>query len=176
MNLEQMSKDELLAELRRLLEREQNAEKAHDRVVHDLRVHQVELELQNRSLREAQDALEESRNRFEELYDFAPVAYFTLDDKGRVLEANLTGATMVGTDRAKIIGKPLLTLVKMPDQADFWQHLRRCGQERKAVVSELRFSTARRDLRHIQAVSVPVFDASGTPTAFRTSFTDSATP
>jgi PAS domain-containing protein len=80
-----------------------------------LRVHQVELELQNRQLREVQSTLEATKARFEDLYDFAPVAYFTFDPKGLVLEANLTATTLVGRDRGLILGRPFPALVGMPD-------------------------------------------------------------
>ncbi len=170
--LEAMSREELVAELRTLSEKEKNESDEKDRIVHDLRVHQVELELQNRQLREAQSALEESRARFEELYDFAPIAYYTLDTRGCVLEVNLTGATMVGRDRASILGMPFNALISVQDPAAFWQHLRRCSEERKPVVTELQFVVDGGVERSVQAISVPVRDASGRPTAFRTSFTD----
>lgn len=75
------------------------------RLLHDLQVHQAELEAQNDELRRAQQALEESRNRYAELYDFAPIGYLALDDRGTVAQINLTGAAMLGAERAKIQGK-----------------------------------------------------------------------
>jgi ribonuclease HII len=60
----------------------------HERLVHDLQVHQVELEAQNQALREAQSQLEESRNRYIDLYDFAPIAYCTFDREAVVRELN----------------------------------------------------------------------------------------
>jgi PAS domain S-box-containing protein len=172
MNLDHLTRQELVDQLTALIKKENERAQDKDRVLHDLHVHQVELELQNRNLREAQSALEASRARFEELYDFAPVAYFTLDAHGQVLEANLTGATMVGGDRAKIIGTPFLALVKMDDPAAFWRHLRRCNTEAKPVVTDLRLSVEGRGQRDVQVASAPVFDPAGRPIAFRSAFTD----
>ncbi len=56
------------------------------RLVHELQTHQIELEMQNEELRKAQIELEESRNRYSDLYDFAPISYFTFDKNGLILE------------------------------------------------------------------------------------------
>jgi PAS domain-containing protein len=69
-------------------------------LVHELRVHQVELKMQNDELRRIQAELEKARDRYLHLYDFAPTAYFTVDEKGAVAEANLTAATLLD-DRAR---------------------------------------------------------------------------
>lgn len=171
MTPKEMSREELARALAQLQEKEKEKEK--ERLLHhDLQVHQIELELQNRELREAQSALEASRARFVELYDFAPVAYYTFDARGLVQEVNLTGATMVRRERARIVGVPFLALVKMPSPEAFWAHLRRCADERSPIVSEMRFAIERDQLRDVQVVSAPVFDPAGRPIAFRTSFTD----
>ena len=72
-------------------------------LIHELRVHQIELEMQNEELRQAHVQLEESHTRYVDLYDFAPVGYLALDDKGQVLEANLAAAAQLGTERARLI-------------------------------------------------------------------------
>lgn len=177
MNFEGMSREELIDRLTRLLDaRVENSERRApaetERLLHDLQVHQVELELQNRELRDAQSALEESRNRYADLYDFAPTAYYTFDTRGCILEVNLTGATMVGRDRAHLIGLPFLPLVGLENSEAFWAHLRSCSKTAAPVVSEFAFNGPGGRSLQVQATSTPVFDREGKTVAFRTAFTD----
>jgi PAS domain S-box-containing protein len=69
------------------------------RLIHDLQVHQIELELQNEELRRAWAEAEAANDKYIRLYDFAPSGYFTLSSKGTIIELNLTGAQMLGKDR-----------------------------------------------------------------------------
>ncbi len=78
-----------------------------ERLIHDLSVHQVELELQNEELRATQDQLEQALDRYARLYHQAPVGYLTLDASGIVHQANQTFATMVGRTRAELTGRAL---------------------------------------------------------------------
>ncbi len=68
------------------------------KVLHELRVHQIELEMQNEELRRAQGELEASRARYFDLYDLAPVGYLSVSERGLIVEANLTFATMLGVE------------------------------------------------------------------------------
>ena len=75
------------------------------RLLHELEVHQVELEIQNAELREVREELEMSLEKYTGLYDFAPVGYFTLDRQGTILGVNLTGASLLGIVRSRLIGR-----------------------------------------------------------------------
>ena len=90
---------------------------------HELRVHQVELEMQNEELRQAQAELEESRAQYADLYDFAPTGYLTLDERGVVVEANLTLAGQLGIERTSLINKPF-RLFSERDAETILAHLR----------------------------------------------------
>ncbi|BAL24311.1 helix-turn-helix domain-containing protein [Azoarcus sp. KH32C] len=72
-----------------------------ERLVHELRVHQIELELHNEELREAYDEADSLRKRYADIYDFAPVGYFTLDALGVIVDVNLAGAILLGIKRSQ---------------------------------------------------------------------------
>jgi PAS domain S-box-containing protein len=89
------------------------------KVQHELQVHQVELEMQNEQLRHSTVALEQAHARYVDLYDFAPVGYLLLDEKGLITQANLTSATLLGEERGGLVGRPLAAFVAHSD-ADRW--------------------------------------------------------
>lgn len=98
------------------------------RMMHDLFVHQVELEQQNRELQEMQEKLEESRDRYADLYDFAPVAYVTLDSTGSVQEINLSGAELLGKERQDLIGVSLAGFAEPGNRRVVLSFLRRLSE------------------------------------------------
>ncbi|HWQ65253.1 MAG TPA: PAS domain S-box protein [Methanospirillum sp.] len=90
-------------------------------LIHELRVHQIEIELQNEELKNAYILLEESRDRYQKLYDLAPVGYFTLTEKALISEVNQTGASMIGVERHRLKRSRFRRFIS-PDQHDRWDH------------------------------------------------------
>jgi PAS domain S-box-containing protein len=101
------------------------------RLVHELQVHQIELEMQN-------DELRRTQHKYSDLYDSAPVGYFTLDEHGLILEANLTGATLLGVERGDLIRTPLHLFIAEDGQDMFYLHCRRVFEARTPQTDELR--------------------------------------
>jgi len=86
------------------------------RTLQELRVHQIELEMQNEELRRAQADLDASRSRYFDLYDLAPVGYCTLSETGLILEANLTAASLLEMPKSALIKQPLSRFIVKDDQ------------------------------------------------------------
>ena len=109
------------------------------RLLHELQVHQVELEMQNAELQEARDRMELLLEKYTDLYNFAPAGYFSLDEGGRVLEANLTGATLLGVDRSRLINQRLLRFLAPSSQPVFLAFLERvfAGTGKQVCEAEL---------------------------------------
>lgn len=101
-----------------------SAEEA-EKLIHELHVHQMELEIQNEDLRQAHLAVEESRDKYSDLYDFAPVGYLTLDTKGIVLDANLTVARLLATDRRQLIDRHFSRFLGKEDSDTYYLFLKR---------------------------------------------------
>ena len=98
-------------------------EETAEKVLHELQVHQIELEMQNEELKRTQVALEESRDKYLDLYDFASVGYFALTRAGQIAEVNLAGAAMLGLAPPQLVHRGLGRFVA-PENRDRWdQHL-----------------------------------------------------
>ena len=91
-----------------------------NKILHELHVHQIELEMQNEELRESYAALDISRTRYFDLYDLAPIGYLTLNKHGLIQQANLTVANMLGLARSTLIKLPLTKLIFKADQDVFY--------------------------------------------------------
>ena len=119
------STTELAAEVERLARRTDN-ERDRAELLHEIQVYQEEVTAQNEELLNAQAALEETRDRFIDLYDFAPNGYLTLDRDGVIVQINLTGAALLGRPRQAIVGVPLRGFVHARDRALLVDFHRRC--------------------------------------------------
>src|ERR1035437_4901072 len=74
-------------------------------LLHELQVHQIELEMQNTEIRQARDVVETALEKYTDLYAFAPVGYFTFDRNGNIITVNLCGARLLGVERSRLIGR-----------------------------------------------------------------------
>jgi PAS domain S-box-containing protein len=102
--------------------------RAAEELLHELQVHQIELRMQNETLRQTQLALSESRDLYLDLYEFAPVCYITLSSGGVIQTINLTGVTLMGIERKKLLKKSFLSLV-IPECQPLWiQYMLRTKQ------------------------------------------------
>ncbi len=108
-----------------------------EELLYELKVHQIELEMQNEELRRAQVALEQSRQRYSDLYHFAPVGYFTFTPEALIKEVNLTGSVLIGLARQKLINTRFRRIVTAKDQ-DLWdQHFLRVLREGEKQTCDL---------------------------------------
>ena len=108
------------------------------RILHELRVHQIELEMQNDELRRAQEELEATRVKYFDLYDTAPVGYFTVDESGAILDANLMAADLLGVKRSRLIRQPLTRHIAPEDQDVYYLHRKHVLETGARHVCELR--------------------------------------
>jgi PAS domain S-box-containing protein len=167
---------EQAAELRRRAEeiaREKAAQSPEDlealspeetrQTLHELRVHQIELEMQNEELRRAQAALDAARARYFDLYDLAPVGYCTISEKGLILEANLTAATLLGAARSALGKRPITRFILKEDQGLYYLHRKQLLETGEPQAFELRM--VKKDetafWARLEATAAP--DADGAP-------------
>ena len=128
--------------------------------------------MQNQELRAAYAGLEEARERFRDLYDFAPIAYVTLGQDARITEANLTAASLFGIERGKLIGKFLTGLVEGPDARILREHISRCFEARARVECEVTFHFRRRPSVVAHVASVPFVGPDGRVTECKSMISD----
>lgn len=108
------------------------------RLLHELRVHQIELEMQNEELRCAQQEIEASRAKYFDLYELAPVGYLTLSEKGLILEANLTLAGLLGVPRGALIKQAVSQFIQQEDQNHYYRFLKQLLDTGAPQACELR--------------------------------------
>ncbi|MCP4139303.1 MAG: diguanylate cyclase [Chloroflexi bacterium] len=108
------------------------------KMLHELQVHQIELEMQNDELRRTQLELEASRDQYADLYDFAPIGYLTNSEQGVILNANLTAASLLSTPKGSLIGKPFTRFIIKEDQDIYYLKCKRLFETGEEQTCELR--------------------------------------
>lgn len=175
-SIEKMSKARLIQELKKL-QTAQDRMVAHldegdpKRVMHQLQIHQIELEIQNRELQESQRRLEESNARYLALFDFAPVGYCTLDREGYIREINLTGASLLEIQRDQLIGKSLGSVIGRANYNRFRSHMKQCVAEDARVTVDLTLSSMGIQ-RIVRFITDPVPNPNGPTVTYRTALID----
>jgi PAS domain S-box-containing protein len=128
------------------------------RLVHELQVHQIELEMQNAELQRAYLDLEAMRDRYTHLYLHAPVGYVTLDADGTILEANLATAGLLGVARTELLSTRLARFVVWDDQGEFLFHRQEVLAADTPLITEFSLRLQDESVRHVRAESVAVQD------------------
>jgi signal transduction histidine kinase/PAS domain-containing protein len=177
MGYRELTKEQLIERLLALeashaeLESEGRSDVETRRLVHELQVHQVELKAQNQALHEAQALIEQSRSRYADLYDFAPIPYCTFDRSGIILDINLTGASVLGKERSQIVGYPFAVIACVSDVKAFVRHIRNALESPVPVMASLTVSSPRGPL-DFHVVSAAVTDPQGHAIGCRSAFLD----
>lgn len=141
------------------------------KLVHELRVHQIELEMQNAQLAASQAEIEKSRKKYSDLFDFAPVGYLSIDEDGLILEANLAIATLLGTERRWMINSPFQKYIVVADRDAFRLHLQKISRTRGRDKCEVKLRARDGHEPHAQVHSLYVEESEG-KISYRTAVTD----
>ena len=143
----------------------------HRELVHELKVHHLELEMQNEELRHSQLELDTARVRYFNLFDLAPVGYCTTSEKGLILEANHTAAALLNRTPPELLGAPLSSFIFRDDQDVLYRHRKELKQSGKAGTCELRMNRLDAPAFWVQVTSAVWQDDDGAP-VFRVAFSD----
>ena len=107
-------------------------------MLHELQVHQIELEMQNEELRDAQVALDFERARYFDLYDLAPIGYCTLSEQGLIMQANLTVASLLGSTRSELLNQRWTRFIYKDDADLYYLHRKKLVESGEPQSCELR--------------------------------------
>ena len=142
-----------------------------EQMLHELQVHQIELEMQNEALRQAHIALEDSRDRYFDLFEFAPIGYFLLSATGLIVEVNFVGAELLKADRQQLINQPLAKYIAPQDSDQFHLRLMRLNRDevRQSYDMQIKRESEIKCYVHVNALRVTKNDGT---LNFRITLTD----
>ncbi|MDD2933896.1 MAG: PAS domain S-box protein [Methylotenera sp.] len=135
-----------------------------DKLLQELQVHQIELEMQNEELRRAHIALEESRDRYLDLFAFAPVGYLTLTSTGLIAEVNFNAADLLGCERKKLLQRPFSRYIAPEWVNQFHLYMARLGCVNDTKNCDMQIKREDGELRFIHMDTLPVTAEDGTLT------------
>jgi diguanylate cyclase (GGDEF)-like protein/PAS domain S-box-containing protein len=130
-------------------------------MLHELEVHQIELEMQNQDLRETQIMLDASRERYFDLYNMSPVGYCTLNEAGIILEANLTLSSLLDIHRSKLLKQSFSRFVFKDDQDDYYLKTKHVLLSEENLSFELRMLTSSNRIVWVHLSSMCTKDTDG---------------
>ncbi len=133
------------------------------------------MDMQNEELREAQIKLEDSRSKYFELYNFAPLGYFTLDRKGLILEVNLTGSELLGLERKKLQNSAFIKFIASDHRQIFHHHIKKALETGTKQTTDLKQIKKNNDHFYAHLETLPVLDENGNFIEFRIAVTDITT-
>lgn len=140
------------------------------KLIHEMDVYALELEMQNQELKNAQADSQSALRRYTELYDFAPVGYLMLEKSGRVVEINLTGAALLGVERGSIMGRSMAAY--LTDRRAFRHYLQQTFLSSGNLIAELGVKRADGGVIDIQLESRVSPEDDGLPAVIHTIMTD----
>ncbi len=120
-----------------------------DRLVREMEIRQVELQLQNEQLRRAEMELNKVAEHYSILYEHAPIGYVTLDQDGKILEGNLTAANMLGIERQALLGSNLSNFITHEDSGAWYLHRRAAFSNKTKLACEI-------EMRRVDGTPLPV--------------------
>jgi PAS domain S-box-containing protein len=141
-------------------------------LIHDLRVHQIELEMQNDELKRMQQKVETLRQEYFELYDLAPIGYITMDANGVILKANLTGAAMLGADKATLPTRPFSAYLAKGSLDGWFSCLNRTISSDKRQACEIELTRRKAPSIWVELDCAPLQSAEGDKPVFACSMFD----
>lgn len=142
------------------------------KLVHELQIHQIELELQNEELRRIQYELEETVRKYNHLYDFAPIGYVTLDRRLAITEINLAGAQQLGADRSALVNRPFTHFILPSFQDTFYFHCREITEKKGRTACEIKIRRQNGTVFTAQIESIAVLEADRTVGSIRSAVID----
>lgn len=134
------------------------------KIIHELEVHQIELKMQNEELHLIQNELEESKKRYFNLYNMAPVGYCSLDKDGFIKEANFSISKLLGEGRHKLIKQPLTKFIFSQDQDIYYLYRKRIFTSQEKEDCEIRMINEDKTTFWANITAIAEFDTNKEPT------------